>query len=67
MDGTLHVLAFRPTKLACPAEQGALLYQQPRAVAHPVAPVGLHRLRLLAGDFHFLKGSSHFILLLNGG
>jgi hypothetical protein len=67
MDGMLHALTFRLTKLAGPAERHALLYQQPRAVAHLVAPVGLRRLRLLAGDFHFLKGSIHFILLLNGG
>jgi hypothetical protein len=67
MDGTLHALAFRPTGLAPPAEQRALLYQQPSAVAHPVAPVGRRHPRLLAGNYHFLEGSCHFILLLNGG
>jgi hypothetical protein len=67
MDGTLHALAFRPTELARPAGRRALLYQQSPAVAHPVTPVGLCRPQLLAGNFHFLEGSCHLILLLNGG
>jgi hypothetical protein len=66
MNGALHVLAFGPTKLARPAEQSALLYQQPHAVAHPVAPMVLCCLRLLAGDFQFLESFGQFILLLMG-
>ncbi len=56
MNGTLHALAFAPTKLAHPAEQRALLYQQPHAIAHPVVPVILHCHWLLAGDFQFIEG-----------
>ena len=69
MNGALHALAFRPTKLTNPAERRALLYQQLRAVviAHPVAPMVLCRLRLLAGNFQFLESFCQFILLLMGG
>jgi len=64
MDGMLHAPAFRLTKLARPAERRTVLYQQPRAIVNPVAPVGLRRLRLLAGDFQCLEGSCQVILLL---
>ncbi len=63
----LHAPAFRLTKLARPAERRALLYQQPRAIAHPVAPVGLRRHRLLTGDFQSLEGPCQVVLLLHGG
>jgi hypothetical protein len=63
---TLHTPAFQPTKLARPAERRALLYQQPRAIAHPVAPVGLRRLRLHAGDFQCLEGPCQVVLLPGG-
>ena len=67
MDGSLHALAFSSTKLACPSEQHTLLYHRPCTIAHPVAPVGLRLLWLLAGGFQFLEGLFHVILLLNGG
>ncbi len=56
MNGALHALAFEPTKLARPAKQGALLYQQPHAFAHPVAPM----------NFQFLESFGQFIPLLMG-
>jgi hypothetical protein len=66
MDGTLYALAYAPTKLACLMERRALLYQQPRAIAHPVAPVVLCCHLLLAGGFQSLKGLRKVILELLG-
>ncbi len=54
MNGALYALAFGPTKLARPVERGALLYQQPRAVAHPIAPM----------NFQFLESFGRFIPLM---
>ena len=66
MDDMLHALAYAPTKLACPAEQCALLYQQPRAIAHPVTPVVLCCCWLLAGGFQSLEGLRQVIPELLG-
>ncbi len=43
-------------KLARPAERLVFFYQQQGAVTHPVAPVVLCLLRLLTGNFQYLKG-----------
>lgn len=67
MNGVLHVLAFTPTKLACLAEQRVLLYRQPRAFAHPVAPVALLCLRLLTDILQCFKSIGQAIPQLMGG
>ena len=43
-----------------------LPYQQPRAIAHPVAPVGRRSRQLLAGGFQFLEGLRQVISELLG-
>jgi len=67
MNGVLHALSLRPVQLAHPSEQRALLYFQPLAFTHPVVPMVLCCLRLLAGNFQFLESFCQFILLLMGG
>ncbi len=66
VNGTLHVLAGAPTKLARPFERRALPNQQPRAIAHPVAPVVLCCRRVLTGGFQVLKGLRQLIPKLLG-
>ena len=64
--GTLHALAGAPSKLARPFEQRVLPDQQPRVVAHPVAPVVLRCCRFVAGGFQVLGGLRQVILELLG-
>jgi hypothetical protein len=66
MYGVLHALAGAPMQPACLTKLRALLYQQPRLVTHPVTPMLLCRLQILAGGLQRNKSSCQVIPQLLG-